>query len=168
MIYRGGKNKTLTLIDRDTGSAFVNFIITGDDKFCTEVVDGNETFHTFYERLDRAPDDDELRIDDGRSIFEGTWLARDDSWFEDSEKTDLVTGSYYYLDGDTDSDNIYFYNDNAVDFNTVGGDTVRGSWSVDGVTLTITWYEFDTTVEMTIKDGGETLVDGQGDCYKLD
>ncbi|MDR1559826.1 MAG: hypothetical protein LBS84_09055 [Clostridiales bacterium] len=67
-----------------------------------------------------------------------------------AEEAVIETSEYYYLDGDTEAESLYFYTDSdVVDFEVPGGEyTVEGEYSIDGSTVYV----------VLAADGGEEEV----------
>lgn len=72
------------------------------------------------------------------------------------------------MNGDMDSYSLYFYGENAVDFDTPEGETYEGIYSVDGNTMTVIFLETDIVNILEIEDNGTALLDEQGECFYLE
>ena len=98
-----------------------------------------------------------------------------DDYFEPNDagwNMDIKTGVFYYLDGEIDSDSMFFYEDNTVDCDWPGEAWNSWPYYIDGNILTIT-DGGDVSISFVIEDDGNTLVwensrytpagDGRGD-----
>lgn len=84
-----------------------------------------------------------------------------------SQETDIIGGEFYYLNGDSESESLYFFTiDNTVDLDIPGQDTIEGAYSISGNILTVIVGETEFYYE--ISEDGTKLVDEYGDEYLCD
>ena len=110
--YRGGDKQELTAGVATSDSPFATFSIAGSD---------------------------EIRSD-GRVYLR---IADSDLPPDEPDDSDITTPStaislsgFYYLDGDTTMDSLYFYSDNTVDYDSADTDTMEGTYYIEGNILT--------------------------------
>lgn len=107
--------------------------------------------------------EEELKIDGQSYIRTESEL----DYYADSFFNELYTNFFYYLNGDTDSYSLYFFEDGSVDLDHPEDETVEGTFYIEEDTITITWNNMGGEMVLTIEDKGETLIDAQDNHYFL-
>ena len=79
-----------------------------------------------------------------------------DSYAEDSElslSNDLITETWYYVEGDSESGGIYFYTDGNVDIKSPDGDIISSTYSISDSMVRIIGDDVDLELEVVGGDG---------------
>jgi hypothetical protein len=160
-IFEGGRWDFYEKIGMGYASTETGYLVYrgGDTKELTVTGDRSAVFSVV--------DDDEIRLKDGGQPYlrlEG--LDDDDS--DSSANAGIVTGKFYFLNGDIDSYSLYFYDEEYVDFDTPEGETHEGTYSIDGNTMTVIFTETGIVNILEIEDDGTALLDEQGERFYLE
>lgn len=152
-------------LDGDPDERSLYFWDDGD----VDIKDGDDDIYCEYVYTG----DEVVIIREGRvililSVMNPAELEDVDSWdiymFEDARSYELETNDRYYLNGDTDEMNFYFWSDGTIDFETANGDTASSSYYVLGYTVYIdiggVEYSFEIVNSYILQDeaSGDMLI----------
>jgi hypothetical protein len=148
--YIGGDNKELLMVEDTVDNiVFARLEIVSETKLKDK---DSGVIYLLTERKDPDEEIDENEYDGGESF---------------GIPKSISLNEHYYLDGDSASISLYFYDDGTVYIEAPEEGETEGIYSIDGDVVIVTVDDNDDIFPLTIEDDGDTLVDADGERYLL-